>query len=194
MSLAVSLCLSVTSGFSCVALVRLPWRRAACGVSYKHSAANQRARPAWRRAGLAGSAAARKPGCGRRFPAVARRAATAPWPRTAGWCRPLGDGLLADSRREAGREDHPQRVGHPLEWAAFVMLVRQLEHEAGFVGDHPVQHPVATKFQDRQGERLDVVIRWGPACFNSEAMSEKSRTFSRSMTAATSSSLLEKRR
>ena len=36
---------------------------------------------------------------------------------------------------------------------------------AGLVGDHPVQHPVAAEPQDRQRERLDVVIRLRPSLF-----------------------------
>jgi hypothetical protein len=41
----------------------------------------------------------------------------------------------------------------------------QLDHQAGLVGDHPVQHPVATELQYRKGECFDVVIRLRPRLF-----------------------------
>ena len=37
--------------------------------------------------------------------------------------------------------------------------VGPLDHQAGLVGDHPIQHPVATKLQYRQRECFDIVIR-----------------------------------
>ena len=45
------------------------------------------------------------------------------------------------------------------------MLVRQFEHQARLVGEHPGQHPVLAESHDRQGECLDVVIRLRPSTF-----------------------------
>jgi hypothetical protein len=67
------------------------------------------------------------------------------------------DRLLADALGETVGEDHLQRFGHPLDRRA-VVTGRQRQHQAGVVGDHPVQHPVAAEFEDRQRERLDVVV------------------------------------
>ena len=43
--------------------------------------------------------------------------------------------------------------------------VGQFEDEPGLVSDHPVQHTVPAELQDRQRERLDVVIRLWPGLF-----------------------------
>ena len=76
----------------------------------------------------------------------------------------LGDGLLPDPLGEAGREDDAQRLGHPLDRRAM-MRGGQLDHQAGLVGDHPVQHPVATELQYGEGKCLDVIIRLRPGLF-----------------------------
>ena len=76
----------------------------------------------------------------------------------------LVDRGLADALGEPLGEDLAQRVGHPLDRRAIVSAC-QLEHQRGFVGHHSVQHPVPTEPQDRQGERLDIVIRLRPGFF-----------------------------
>ena len=73
----------------------------------------------------------------------------------------LVDGLLTDALGEPWREDNPQRLGHPNDRRA-VIPVGQFEDEPGLVSDHPVQHAVPAELQDRQRERLDVVIRLWP--------------------------------
>ena len=77
----------------------------------------------------------------------------------------LGDGLLTDPVGESRREDHPQRLGHPLDRRA-VVPVGQFEHRAA--GSSVIirfEHAVAAELQDRQRERLDVVIRLRPSLF-----------------------------
>ena len=71
---------------------------------------------------------------------------------------------LPDPLGEAVGEDDPQCGRHPLD-RGIPVLVGQLQHQAGLVGEHPGQHTVLPESHDRQRERLDIVIRLRSTAF-----------------------------